>query len=48
MLALALFVGGYLIQFLGHACDRTVPGELVALRRYLGRPRGGGAPVSQP
>jgi uncharacterized membrane protein YGL010W len=33
--SLALFVGGYLIQFLGHAVERTEPGEIAHLRRWL-------------
>jgi hypothetical protein len=37
LLALALFVGGYLIQFLGHALDGTEPGEIALLRRWWGR-----------
>jgi uncharacterized membrane protein YGL010W len=36
LLALALFVGGYLIQFLGHAIDGSEPGEITYLRRKLG------------
>jgi uncharacterized membrane protein YGL010W len=39
VLSLALFVGGYLIQFLGHVFDRTIPGELMALRRLVGGQR---------
>jgi uncharacterized membrane protein YGL010W len=36
LLALALFVGGYLVQFLGHLLDSTEPGEIMYLRRKLG------------
>jgi hypothetical protein len=36
LFALALFVGGYLIQFLGHVVDWTEPGEIAYLRRKLG------------
>jgi len=36
LLALALFVGGYLIQFTGHLFDGTEPGEIAYLRRKLG------------
>jgi uncharacterized membrane protein YGL010W len=36
LLALALFVGGYLVQFLGHAIDGSEPGEIMYLRRKLG------------
>jgi hypothetical protein len=36
LLALALFVGGYLVQFLGHALEGTDPGEIIMLKRKLG------------
>jgi uncharacterized membrane protein YGL010W len=36
LLALALFVGGYLIQFTGHLFDGTEPGEIAYLRAKLG------------
>ena len=36
--ALGLFVGGYALQFLGHAVEGNDAGELVALKRLLGRP----------
>src|SRR4051812_36760962 len=36
LFALAMFVGGYLIQFLGHLVDGTEPGEIMYLRRKLG------------
>src|SRR3954468_5822328 len=36
LFALALFVGGYLIQFLGHALEGTDPGEVILLKRKLG------------
>jgi hypothetical protein len=36
LLALALFGGGYLIQFLGHAIDGSEPGEVTFLRKKLG------------
>jgi hypothetical protein len=36
LLALAMFVGGYLVQFLGHLIDGTEPGEIMYLRRKLG------------
>ncbi len=38
LLALVCFVGGYLVQFLGHACEGTDPGELILLKRKLGLP----------
>jgi uncharacterized membrane protein YGL010W len=37
--ALILFVGGYLLQFLGHALDGSEPGEVRGLRLWLGRRR---------
>jgi hypothetical protein len=52
LLALACFVGGYLIQFLGHVLDGSEPGEIRYLRlkaaRKLGWSIGEIAPVSQP
>lgn len=36
LLGIGLFVGGYAIQFLGHAVDGTEPGELIFLKRKLG------------
>jgi hypothetical protein len=36
LLALGLFVGGYLVQFLGHALEGTEPGEIMFLKRKLG------------
>lgn len=36
LLALGLFVGGYLIQFLGHLLDASEPGEIIYLRSKLG------------
>jgi hypothetical protein len=36
LLALAFFVGGYLVQFLGHALEGTDPGEIIMLKRKLG------------
>ncbi len=38
-LALALFVGGYLVQFLGHALEGSVPGEILLLRFHWQRRR---------
>ena len=37
--ALALFVGGFFLQFLGHACDGTEPGEIKGLRTWWARRR---------
>jgi hypothetical protein len=36
LLALVAFVGGYLVQFLGHAFERTDPGEIIYFKRKLG------------
>jgi uncharacterized membrane protein YGL010W len=35
--SLALFVGGYLLQFLGHALEGTEPGEVAYLRKKITR-----------
>jgi uncharacterized membrane protein YGL010W len=37
LFALAIFVGGYLIQFLGHAIEGSEPGEVTLLRKKLAR-----------
>ncbi len=37
-LALALFVGGYVFQFAGHLLEGTDPGEIIYIKRKLGRP----------
>src|SRR5438445_561706 len=37
LLALGLFIGGYVVQFVGHALDGTEPGEIAALKRQWGR-----------
>ena len=36
LFALALFVGGYVFQFLGHALEGTDPGEIIYFKRKLG------------
>jgi hypothetical protein len=36
--ALALFVGGYVLQFVGHALEGTDPGEIIYFKRKLGLP----------
>ena len=36
LFALVLFVGGYLVQFLGHALEGTDPGEIIYFKRKLG------------
>jgi Protein of unknown function (DUF962) len=38
LLALALFVGGYVLQFLGHLFEGTDPGEVIYFKRKLGLP----------
>ena len=38
LVALALFVGGYLLQFAGHALEGTDPGEIIYFKRKLGMP----------
>jgi hypothetical protein len=38
--ALILFVGGYVLQFLGHALDGSEPGEIRGLRLWFSRRRG--------
>ena len=36
LFALANFVGGYLVQFLGHALEGTDPGEIIYFKKKLG------------
>lgn len=36
--ALACFVGGYVLQFVGHAIEGNDAGELILVKRWLGRP----------
>lgn len=36
--ALGAFVGGYVLQFLGHAIEGNDAGELILIKRMLGRP----------
>lgn len=38
LFALALFVGGYVLQFAGHALEGTDPGEVIFFKRKLGLP----------
>jgi len=44
LLAFTLFVGGYVLQFLGHGLDRSEPGEIALIRRWLVRPSGQARP----
>lgn len=37
-LALGLFVGGYALQFLGHAIEGNDAGELILVKKWLGKP----------
>ena len=37
LFALALFIGGYLLQLLGHAIEGSEAGEVTFLKRKLGR-----------
>lgn len=48
ILSFALFVGGYAFQFLGHALEGSDPGEIVLIKRKLGRPYVEFAPGRQP
>jgi hypothetical protein len=36
--AVGLFVGGYALQFLGHAVEGNDAGEVVAVKKWLGLP----------
>lgn len=36
--AAVAFVGGYVLQFLGHAIEGNDAGEMVLLKKWLGRP----------
>jgi hypothetical protein len=38
LVALGLFVGGYVLQFAGHALEGTDPGEIIFIKRKLGLP----------
>ncbi len=48
VLALALFIGGYLLQFAGHALEGTDPGEIIYFKRKLGLPYVEFAPGRKP
>lgn len=47
-LAVALFVAGYALQFLGHYWEGTDPGEVILLKRRLGMPYVEFAPTHRP
>ena len=36
--ALLCFVGGYALQFIGHAIEGNDAGELILIKRWLGKP----------
>lgn len=36
--ALVAFLGGYVLQFIGHAIEGNDAGEVVLIKRWLGRP----------
>lgn len=36
--ALGAFLGGYVLQFLGHAIEGNDAGEVVLIKRWLGKP----------
>jgi hypothetical protein len=38
LLALALFLGGFVLQFAGHFLEGTDPGEVIYFKRKLGMP----------
>lgn len=38
LMALVLFVGGYLVQFIGHAIEGNDAGEVVLVKKALGLP----------
>ena len=35
---MAAFVGGYVLQFAGHAIEGNDPGELILIKKALGKP----------
>ena len=45
---MASFVGGYGRQFLGHAIEGNDAGEVVLIKRWLGRPYREFAPGKEP
>jgi hypothetical protein len=36
--AFACFLAGYAAQFLGHRCEGNDPGEVILVKKWLGRP----------
>ena len=48
LFALILFVGGFGLQFLGHALDRSEPGEIRAIRRWWSGRRARASSIAPP
>jgi Protein of unknown function (DUF962) len=48
LLALGMFVGGYVLQFAGHLLEGTDPGEIIYFKRRLGLPYVEFPPARQP
>ncbi len=51
LFALVLFLGGFGLQFLGHAIDRSEPGEIAAIRKWWAKrkaARVGNTPILSP
>lgn len=46
--ALAAFLGGYVLQFVGHAIEGNDAGEVVLVKRWLGLPYTEFAPKAEP
>lgn len=38
LIALGCFIGGYVLQFLGHAIEGNDAGEAVLVKKWLGKP----------
>jgi len=38
LMALGCFIGGYLLQFIGHAIEGNDAGELILVKRIIGKP----------
>jgi len=45
--ALALFLGGFVLQFLGHALDGTEPGEIKGIRAWCSKRQGAKAALGR-
>lgn len=44
--ALGCFIGGYILQFIGHAIEGNDAGEVVLVKKWLGKPYVEFAPTS--